>query len=284
MRIRLSMIVTVSAVLAIPTIASAQNVVYACVGNVSKIVRIVGATGKCISSPPLLAETLIRWNIQGPTGTPGTNGTNGTNGKDGAPGINGASGTNGTNGTSVAITGPLPKGDTYCSNGGVSLLDGSTGTTYYLCNGADGAGGQGILESDTTSAEAVGIPNACVDTATLVTPITVTSSAKISATALGIYFKNTSPNTSASFQIQLLDSTNTIVAVSRSEEVYTDPFLGGQFGLGGVLRQGTNPANAAYVAAPGNYTLQLRVNPMGSCTGTDQNLRFPSLTYLVLAN
>jgi hypothetical protein len=113
-------VAAVFGVLATPRLASAQNVVYACVGNFAKVVRIVGAGGKCVSSPPLLAETPIQWDIQGPPGARGTNGTNGTN---------------------VTITGALPKGDTHCANGGVSLLDGTTGTTYYLCNGLDGTTG-----------------------------------------------------------------------------------------------------------------------------------------------
>jgi hypothetical protein len=81
----------VFAFLAIPTIASAHggnndpNVVHACIGNVSKIVRIVGLSGVCLSSPPLVAETPAHWDIQGLPGAPGVNGTNGTNG---APGIN----------------------------------------------------------------------------------------------------------------------------------------------------------------------------------------------------
>ena len=59
---RLSMVATMLAFLTIPTIASAHygnndpNVVHACIGNVSRIVRIVGVSGSCISAPPVLAE------------------------------------------------------------------------------------------------------------------------------------------------------------------------------------------------------------------------------------
>lgn len=69
---------------AIPRIASAHggnndpNVVHACIGNISKIVRIVGVSGSCLSSPPVAAETPADWDIQGPQGAPGVNGTNGT--------------------------------------------------------------------------------------------------------------------------------------------------------------------------------------------------------------
>jgi hypothetical protein len=54
---RLSMVVTAFACLAIPAIASAHagnddpNVVHACIGNVSKVVRIVGVSGVSIAAP-----------------------------------------------------------------------------------------------------------------------------------------------------------------------------------------------------------------------------------------
>ena len=35
--------------------------VHAFVGNVSKVVRIVGLTGQCLTSPPPLAETATHW-------------------------------------------------------------------------------------------------------------------------------------------------------------------------------------------------------------------------------
>ena len=63
MPVRLSIIVAAFALLAIPTLASAHggnndpNVVHACIGNVSKIVRIVGVSGSCVAAPPLVAET-----------------------------------------------------------------------------------------------------------------------------------------------------------------------------------------------------------------------------------
>jgi hypothetical protein len=96
---------TVLALLAITAIASAHygnndtNVIHACIGNASKIVRIVGVGGSCISSPASLAETPAHWAIQGPSGAPGINGINGTNGVNGTNGTNGIDGINGTNGT-----------------------------------------------------------------------------------------------------------------------------------------------------------------------------------------
>ena len=79
---------------------NSPDVIHACIGNVSKVVRIVGVKGTCISSPSLIAETPVHWDIQGPQGVPGTNGTNGTNG------ING---TNGTNGVDGVIRHPTPR-------------------------------------------------------------------------------------------------------------------------------------------------------------------------------
>jgi hypothetical protein len=61
---RMSMAITAVTLLAIPTIASAHggnndsSMVHASIGNVSKVVRVVGMGGACISAPPLLAETL----------------------------------------------------------------------------------------------------------------------------------------------------------------------------------------------------------------------------------
>ena len=89
----------VFALLAIPSIARAHggnddaNLVHACLGNGSDIVRIVGVNGSCRAG-----ETPVHWAIQGPQGDPGINGINGINGSNGAPGINGTNGTNGTNG------------------------------------------------------------------------------------------------------------------------------------------------------------------------------------------
>lgn len=75
--------------LLVPTPAAAHggnadpNAIHACVQNVTKIARIVGVTGRCLTAPASLAETAVHWAIVGPigpAGTPGTPGTNGTNG------------------------------------------------------------------------------------------------------------------------------------------------------------------------------------------------------------
>src|SRR5919204_1679416 len=109
------MFVAAVTLMAIPAIASAHGgnndpkVVHACIGNVSKVVRIVGVDGSCITAPPAspaLAETPAHWDIQGPPGAPGINGTNGTNGL------------NGTNGTSVTFVGTFAGNQNGCANGG----------------------------------------------------------------------------------------------------------------------------------------------------------------------
>jgi hypothetical protein len=134
-----------AALLAIPTIASAHggnndaNVVHACIGNVSKIVRVVGVTGVCIAAPPLIAETPAHWDVQGPPGKDGTNGTNGING------TNGTNGTNGIDGTSVTFVGYFPQTISLgnCLNtGGVIYAVGNPPVNTYVCNGPLGPRGQ----------------------------------------------------------------------------------------------------------------------------------------------
>jgi hypothetical protein len=104
----------VSIMSAAPAAAAAS--INACVNNSSGTIHIVGPSASCAGN-----EVLLVWNISG------TNGTNGANG------------------TSVTVTGTVPKGDTHCSNGGLSLLDGSNGNTYYLCNGLDGTAGAPLV-------------------------------------------------------------------------------------------------------------------------------------------
>jgi hypothetical protein len=115
---RLSTIAAALVFSAVPTLASAHagndspNVVHACIGNVSKTVRIVGVSGSCVSAPAQLAETPAHWDIQGP---PGTNGTNGTNG------------------TSVTFVGYFGGDQHGCPNGGAIYATGSVNA--YVCNG-----------------------------------------------------------------------------------------------------------------------------------------------------
>jgi hypothetical protein len=96
---KLSTVVTALVLLAIPALAGAHvgnadpNVVHACVGNASKIVRIVGVNGVCISSPLWLAETPAHWPQQaaaGPQGPKGDQGDQGIQGIQGPPGASSA--------------------------------------------------------------------------------------------------------------------------------------------------------------------------------------------------
>ena len=110
-RTQLFIAITSAALCAIPATATAHggnndpNVVHACIGNVSKVVRIVGASDTCLSSPPFVAETPAHWSIQGPQGPQGVQGVQGPQGLQGLPGTNGINGTNGIDGTSVTFTG-----------------------------------------------------------------------------------------------------------------------------------------------------------------------------------
>ncbi len=110
---------------AIPTIATAHagnddpNAVHACIGNISKVVRIVGVNGTCITAPPLVAESAAHWAIQGP------------------PGLNGTNGTNGINGTSVTFVASFTGSAGGCSNGGVIYAAGNPPVNAYVCNGTN---------------------------------------------------------------------------------------------------------------------------------------------------
>jgi hypothetical protein len=115
------------ALLAIPVVASAHggnddpSVVHACIGNFSKIVRIVGVSGSCISAPAPVAETPAHWGIQGPRGGAGANGTNGIDG------------------TSVMFVDYFLGNQHGCPNGGAIFAAGSVNA--YVCNGTNGTSG-----------------------------------------------------------------------------------------------------------------------------------------------
>jgi hypothetical protein len=123
---------------AIPTVVGAHAgnadpaVVHACVGNATKVARIVGVNGVCLASPPLVAETAVHWSIVGPQGEPGQNGTNGTSG---------ANGINGIDGTSVTFVSYFSGTQNGCANGGAVYAAGNPPVNAYVCNGTDGTGG-----------------------------------------------------------------------------------------------------------------------------------------------
>jgi len=127
---------------AIPVVAYAHGgnddptAEHACIGNVSRVVRIVGVSGACITSPPLVAEMPAHWNVQGPAGPRGATGANGTNGANGKDGKDGA---NGIDGTSVTFAGVFSDHQYGCPNGGIIFAVG--GVNAIVCNGVDGRDG-----------------------------------------------------------------------------------------------------------------------------------------------
>lgn len=129
------LLITAVVSISLPSLAAAHggnndpNVVHACIGNVTKIVRIVGVTGSC-----RVPETPAHWDIQGPPGAPGTNGINGTNGTNG---INGTNGTNGIDGTSVTFVDYFSGSQGGCTNGGLIYAAGNPPVNAYVCHGTN---------------------------------------------------------------------------------------------------------------------------------------------------
>lgn len=127
---RLPPVTTTLLFLAIPALAAAHggnndpNMVHACVGNASKVVRIVGVSGSCIASPPILAETAVHWPQVAASGPQGPKGDKGDKGDQGIPGPQGEHGTNGVDGAAggTRAAGRCFGNDRYvnCGNGTVT--------------------------------------------------------------------------------------------------------------------------------------------------------------------
>lgn len=101
---------------AIPVVAAAHGgnndpqAVHACVGTLTKIARVVGVTGSCLSG-----ETAVHWAIAGPKGDkgePGAQGPQGVAGPQGLPGAPGVQGPPGPQGQPGASGEPGPAGPT----------------------------------------------------------------------------------------------------------------------------------------------------------------------------
>jgi len=94
--------VAVAIVVALPVIAGAHagnsdpSAVHACIGILTKVARIVGVNGACLSAPAQLAETPAHWGQAGPPGPPGDPGPLGPQGMPGPVGPTGPSGIAGT--------------------------------------------------------------------------------------------------------------------------------------------------------------------------------------------
>jgi hypothetical protein len=150
MRTTTTAFTTALILLAIPTIARAHagndepSMVHACIGKISKVVRVVGVGGSCISAPPILAETPVHWPLQpaagpqGPQGPAGPQGAMGPQGPAGPTGEQGPPGITGPNGADVTVF-PLAVGSSECSTGGLQVVS-ITGTNT-ICNGAEGPPG-----------------------------------------------------------------------------------------------------------------------------------------------
>ena len=99
---------------AVPGIAGAHagnndpNAVHACVGNLTRIVRIVGVNGTCITQPLAASETAVHWAVAGPKGDPGPKGDLGPQGLQGLQGLPGDRGPQGLTGVAGP---PGPQGD-----------------------------------------------------------------------------------------------------------------------------------------------------------------------------
>jgi hypothetical protein len=248
------------AVCAIPTTATAHggnndpNVVHACVGNVSKVVRIVGVTGSCLTSPVVAAETPVHWSVEGREGPQGPPGVVGPGGPEGPQGLQGAQGERGPAGP-AGPQGPVgPEGP--AGAGGVSQASG-------------GAVSDAFLE---TCGENV------VDTQT----ITVTAPVKILGSANIAYFPNTTDHVQFSLRLELRDGNNVVVANSRSMFAQLDPRVPIQpaipMSLTDVLQRVNRELRDGYeymtlgpdyVAAPGTYRLRMIAAPGGgNCLGS----------------
>ena len=91
---------------AVPTVASGHagntnpDVIHACVNNITKIARIVGVNGSCLTTPSTLAETAAHWGgvTEGPAGPAGPTGPAGPAGPAGPQGPAGPAGAAGAQG------------------------------------------------------------------------------------------------------------------------------------------------------------------------------------------
>jgi hypothetical protein len=104
--------------------AQAPGQIFACVGNVTGLVRIVAQNTTC---PPF--EHLVAWNVVGPQGSAGPAGPAGPAGAAGAPGPAGLQGPAGTQGSAGAAGAPGPAGAT----GPQGPAGGVLAASAYIC-------------------------------------------------------------------------------------------------------------------------------------------------------
>ena len=235
------------AICAIPTTATAHggnndpNVVHACIGNVSKVVRIVGVTGSCLTSPVVAAETPAHWNVQGPEGPQGAQGLQGAQGATGQAGAAGPQGPEGPAG---------PAGPAGAA--GVTQASGSPMPYTFL---------EPCVEH-------------IIDTQTIV----VTAPVKIFGSANATYSTNGTDLSYFAMRLDLHDGNGALVAQSRTmSSVLSSLNAAAAISLTDVLQKLNRlfdfgyeyfTLGPDYVAAPGTYTLRMiGFTSNGACIG-----------------
>ena len=242
---------------AMPTMATAHggnndpNVVHACVGNVSKVVRIVGVNGACLTSPVVAAETPAHWSTQGPEGPQGP---------QGPPGATGPAGPQGAQGLQGAQGDPGPEGP-----------QGPVGPA-----GPPGAGG--LMHASGGDVSGGVFLNGCDDTIVDSRSITVTAPTKIFGAANAAYSSNGTELRYVALWLELRDSTGAVVAQSRyAQALLANVDSVAAVSLSDVLQSLTRvfeygyeyfKIGPDYVAAPGTYTLRMTARASnGQCVG-----------------
>ena len=137
----------------------------------------------------------------------------------------------------------------------------------------------------------VGCPNALL--ASL--PVVVKRDSRISGYGSGIYHQNGTDLNAIFLHLELIDGKNTTVAVSNRVPIsapfgsLADPNNGNTFGaVSGVLQAGndslkvTGGNGTPFVASPGNYTLNLILEPVSAPCPGQSYIGFISLWYLLL--
>jgi hypothetical protein len=135
------------------------------------------------------------------------------------------------------------------------------------------------------------LSSGCNDMIALSLPLSVSVSSRIYVNARTSYSQNGTGPSFGSTWVELHDSSNTIVAASQWAFGGTAAAANGDAFLesNGVLHDGTNHndvSSAAFVAAPGSYTLKMHVQGVigsGTCSGT-LNFTQPTLTYILLSS
>jgi hypothetical protein len=146
-------------------------------------------------------------------------------------------------------------------------------------------GPRGPSFGDATYNDFVGIQGCGSDTTSTTLPVTLTSPARLFATAGAQYNRGLTEEglpispSDALMQIELVKGGTVVASTSRTRDS-TDAEGEDLMTVSGVLRQGDGGSSGFTVPA-GSYTLRLDYRTEGACTGTGYFLN-PSLSYIVL--